>query len=54
MNGWSSGNETKFQSEIKFKCNEGYNLFGSETRICTSDKKWSGREVKCEGKDSGQ
>lgn len=54
VNGWSSGNQTKFRSVIKFKCNKGYNLVGSETRICTSDKKWGGREAKCEGKDSGQ
>ncbi|XP_073244022.1 protein lev-9-like [Porites lutea] len=54
MNGWFSGNQTKFRSVIKFKCNNGYNLVGSETRICTSDKKWGGREAKCEAVDCGQ
>lgn len=54
VNGWSIGNQTKFRSVIKFKCNKGYNLVGSETRICTSDKKWGGREAKCEAVDCGQ
>lgn len=49
-NGSFIGNETTFQSSLRFECDEGFDLEGSETRMCTSDKNWSGKEVTCIGK----
>ncbi|XP_020615812.1 CUB and sushi domain-containing protein 3-like isoform X2 [Orbicella faveolata] len=46
-NGSFMGNETTFQSSLQFKCDDGFYLEGSETRMCTSDKNWSGKEVSC-------
>ena len=36
-----------FQDTCSFKCNPGYELIGSVTRICKSDKSWSGTEAQC-------
>ena len=49
-NGSYIGNTTTFQSLLRFKCDEGFELQGSETRMCTSDKNWSGKDVTCRGK----
>ena len=46
-NGSFVGNETTFRSSLQFKCDDGFELEGSETRMCTSDKNWSGKEVSC-------
>lgn len=48
-NGRYIGNLTTFQSSISYECDDGYVLQGSETRMCTSDKNWSGRDVTCSG-----
>lgn len=52
-NGRYIGNQTTFRSSLRFKCDVGYDLKGIETRMCTSDKKWSGKEVTCVGKKMG-
>ena len=51
-NGSFIGELTTFQSSLRFKCDDGFELEGSETRMCTSDKNWSGKEVTCSGKYS--
>ncbi|XP_068692895.1 sushi, von Willebrand factor type A, EGF and pentraxin domain-containing protein 1-like [Montipora foliosa] len=53
-NGRFVGNETTFQSSITYECDEGYELQGTKTRMCTSDKKWSGRDVICSGQSDCQ
>ena len=35
---------------VEYKCEEGFSLTGSSTRVCRSDGKWSGEEPLCEGK----
>ena len=34
----------------EFQCSTGYNLVGSSSRRCQSNKQWSGTPVQCEGK----
>ena len=34
----------------EFQCSTGYNLVGSSSRRCQSNKQWSGTAVQCEGK----
>ena len=46
-NGSFTGKETTFQSSLTFQCDEGFDLEGTETRMCTSDKNWSGKDVIC-------
>ncbi|XP_067016811.1 sushi, von Willebrand factor type A, EGF and pentraxin domain-containing protein 1-like isoform X5 [Acropora muricata] len=53
-NGRYIGNLTIFQSSISYECDDGYVLQGSETRMCTSDKNWSGRDVTCSAVDCGR
>lgn len=48
-NGRYIGNKTTFQSSLRFECDEGYDLVGFKERMCTSDKKWSGKDVICAG-----
>ena len=35
------------QDACRFTCNNGYELFGSDTRTCQSDGSWSGSPVSC-------
>ena len=30
-----------------FTCNTGYELTGSDTRTCQSDRSWNGSDIKC-------
>ena len=41
-----------YDSVCEFDCNTGYNLVGSSTRRCQSDKTWSGTAVQCDSKFS--
>ena len=36
-----------YEDTCSFTCNTGYELTGSETRICQSDGSWSGSETLC-------
>ncbi|XP_063966347.1 sushi, von Willebrand factor type A, EGF and pentraxin domain-containing protein 1-like isoform X3 [Lytechinus pictus] len=36
-----------FESQVRFECNEGYRLDGSQRRVCQGDKTWSGTETVC-------
>ncbi|KAL9989269.1 hypothetical protein ACROYT_G003802 [Oculina patagonica] len=53
-NGSFIGNGTTFQNSLRFQCDDGFELEGSETRMCTSDKNWSGKEVTCKAVDCGK
>ena len=35
---------------VEYKCDVGFSLTGSSTRVCKSDGMWSGEEPLCEGK----
>jgi len=36
-----------YEDTCSFTCNTGYELTGSDTRICQSDGSWSGSNIKC-------
>ncbi len=36
-------------SEVSYSCSVGFQLVGSETRVCQSDSTWSGTEPICKG-----
>ena len=36
-----------FEDTCSFTCNTGYELIGSETRMCQSNGSWSGNETLC-------
>ena len=36
-----------YEDTCSFTCNTGYNLTGSDTRTCQSDRSWSGIEANC-------
>ena len=41
---------TRYNMVVVYKCDEGYVLIGSSTRVCQSSGKWSGVEPFCERK----
>ena len=41
---------TGYNMVVVYKCDEGYSLIGSSTRVCQSSGEWSGEEPFCEGK----
>jgi len=41
---------TGYNMSVEYKCDEGFSLIGSSTRVCRSDGMWSGEEPVCEGK----
>ena len=49
-NGSSEGKNTTFPNTITFKCDEGFDLIGSDSRKCMADKNWSGVMPVCKGK----
>ncbi|XP_048586831.1 sushi, von Willebrand factor type A, EGF and pentraxin domain-containing protein 1-like isoform X3 [Nematostella vectensis] len=53
MNGSSVGNLTVFPNIIKFSCDEGFDLLGSNVRICTSKCQWNGTKTTCKAVDCG-
>lgn len=50
MNGSIIGEKTSYPSSIRIICDEGFDLFGSSIRVCTSNGTWSGTNSSCEGK----
>jgi len=49
MNGSMFCSKTVFPNSIEFRCDEGFDLLGSEHRTCNSDGKWSGNTTSCKG-----
>jgi len=43
-----------FNSNVAYECKYGYMLVGEGSRRCGPDKKWTGREPTCEGKNKNQ
>ncbi|KAK0065517.1 protein lev-9 [Biomphalaria pfeifferi] len=41
------GSSTSFNSVIRFVCNNGYKVVGSQERTCQADRTWSGQESTC-------
>ena len=48
-NGICSNPDLSYYSYCSFKCSHGYQLKGSEVRVCQLDKTWSGASTTCEG-----
>ena len=48
-NGICSHEYNIYHSYCSFKCSLGYQLKGSEVRVCQLDKTWSGASTTCEG-----
>ena len=42
--------ETTYGSMATFSCNQGYDLIGSEVRVCQADGSWDGEITVCERK----
>ena len=40
-------NVTSYEDICNFTCNTGYELTGSDTRTCQSDRSWSGTDIVC-------
>jgi len=38
---------SQFEDNCTFSCDDGYELTGSENRICQSDRTWSGIRATC-------
>ena len=49
MNGSLSGNKTFYPNTVKFSCDEGFDLLGSQVRSCLSSGLWSGNQTSCKG-----
>ncbi|XP_073230154.1 lactadherin-like [Porites lutea] len=47
--GMCSSADLSYQTSCSFKCMAGYQLKGSEVRVCQLDKTWSGTPSTCEG-----
>ena len=48
-NGSSFGDSTVFLNNVIFKCDPGFNLNGSSTRMCQANGTWSGLAALCVG-----
>ena len=47
-NGMANCSGNLFEDVCKFSCNPGYELNGSETRVCMYNGEWSGTTAMCE------
>ena len=41
-------NITSYEDTCSFTCDTGYELTGSDTRTCQSDRSWSGSDAICQ------
>ena len=46
-NGASSCTGSVYEDTCSFTCDDGYELTGSDTRTCQSDRSWSGDKAVC-------
>ena len=47
IHGTKMGNSTTYGATLEFKCDVGYQLWGSEVRICQAGGIWSGSQPIC-------
>lgn len=47
------GDEYVFESSVRFECDDGYNLVGSESILCLSSGDWSSEVPECVPVDCG-
>ena len=52
MNGSFSGESTDFPNSMLFKCDPGFRLKGSSSRMCQANGTWSGLPVICAGRSA--
>lgn len=50
LNGTKFGSQTTYPNKIIFSCDGGFDLRGSNVRVCIEDGTWNGEEAICEGK----
>ncbi|KAK4305073.1 hypothetical protein Pmani_023017 [Petrolisthes manimaculis] len=53
-NGEVEASGTTLGVSIKYRCKPGYQLFGDQVRMCTSNATWSGNLPQCHRKDCGE
>ncbi|RUS82417.1 hypothetical protein EGW08_009805, partial [Elysia chlorotica] len=53
INGYIVNMDLEFGQSVVFLCDSGYDLKGSDTRVCQADQTWSGELTKCEPKFCG-
>lgn len=46
-NGIFSPTTTTFDTKVRYQCDAGYFLYGSQERICQGDEEWSGIPAEC-------
>ncbi|EDO26939.1 predicted protein, partial [Nematostella vectensis] len=52
-NGSMEGSRTFFPNKITFRCDKGFTLKGSSTRVCQANRAWSGETTTCQAVDCG-
>ena len=50
VDGSKVGNGHVFEDVVRFSCNSGFELFGSDVRQCQADGTWNGSLTNCSGK----
>ena len=50
VDGSKVGNGHVFESVVRFSCNAGFELFGSDVRQCQANGTWNGSLTNCFGK----
>ncbi|EDO36504.1 predicted protein, partial [Nematostella vectensis] len=53
-NGSMEGSRTFFPNKITFRCDKGFTLKGSSTRVCQANRAWSGETTTCQAVDCGR
>lgn len=44
-----SGAHFRIGDQVKYRCQSGMELLGSEVRVCLDSKEWSGSDPRCQG-----
>ncbi|CAL4133700.1 unnamed protein product [Meganyctiphanes norvegica] len=53
-NGNVESDHTDLNASALYYCNQGYQIYGNDTRVCSGDGKWSGDFPQCLKKDCGE
>ena len=49
-NGTRTGSVFTFGGTVRYRCNHGYRLSGSDIRTCEASVRWSGNKAECKGR----